>query len=482
MTESTAMPPEELRTALRGTRRRTLALVGGLTDAQLDVPPGDWVNPLVWELGHVAFFYDAFVRGHLDGVPPLRERAEEFYDSFDVHHHERWGLPLPARAEVLGYLQEVAEDLEGRLDRHCLEGRAYPYRLALRHEDMHNEAHVMMRALLGYPDPVPDPKPAIEAGPWPGDVEVAGGRYFVGAEPGGGAFVFDNEKWAHAVDLETFRIAKAPVTQAEFAEFVEDGGYERPELWGRQGRVWRERHGVVLPHGWSRAEDGAWQRRHFDGVCPLAPHQPMCQVSWHEAQAYCTWAGRRLPTEEEWEVAARVEPASGAYRAYPWGGAAESCANLDLVRSAPVDVAAFPEGDSAVGCRQMAGNVWEWTASAFYPFVGYLVDDAVPGVLRALVRARAWCCGAGRSRPGAPPGPTTPTATSSSPNAATCSPASGPAPKGSDPCLSKNGCGVVGGASEPRNRAAIRQEGDAPHRRRWGLTPSFSCHSLAAGK
>jgi iron(II)-dependent oxidoreductase len=178
-----------------------------------------------------------------------------------------------------------------------------------------------------------------------------------------------------------FRIARAPVTNAEFAAFVDDGGYQRRDCWSSQGWVWRTKAKAQHPLYWHR--DGQqWLRQHFDTLVPLEPHAPVAYVTWYEAEAYCNWAGRRLPTEAEWELAASAEPTAdgtgftGHKRRYPWGDTPPTpeLANLDARFLGCVDVGAFPAGDSAFGCRQMAGNIWEWTESAFYPFPGYLVD------------------------------------------------------------------------------------------------------------
>src|SRR5262249_32224355 len=184
-------------------------------------------------------------------------------------------------------------------------------------------------------------------------------------------FVFDNEKWAHPVEIAPFGIARAPVTQAEFARFVDDHGYERRELWSKEGWAWRARKEAEHPIHWRRSADG-WERRAFDQCVPLEPNWPMIHVNWYEATAWCRWAGRRLPTEAEWELAA----SSSEKRCYPWGDEAPTGerANLDARSLECVDVGAFPASDSAFGCRQMLGNVWEWTADAFLPYPGFVVD------------------------------------------------------------------------------------------------------------
>jgi iron(II)-dependent oxidoreductase len=193
-------------------------------------------------------------------------------------------------------------------------------------------------------------------------------------------FVFDNEKWAHEVDVKPFAIAKAAVSQAEYAEFVNDNGYERREFWDTAGWGWRQAQGRTHPVFW-RKRDGKWERRHFDQWVDLEPHKAVIHVSWYEAQAWCRWAGRRLPTELEWEVAAAGQPdgrggLSKVKRLYPWGDTPPQPqhANLDTQALGCVDVGAHPEGDSAFGCRQMLGNIWEWTSSDFTGYPGFTPD------------------------------------------------------------------------------------------------------------
>lgn len=367
-------------------RKRTLELVSDLADEQLIVPKMEIVNPFRWELGHVAFFYDVFLLRVLGSDRFLLEGAENLYDSFKVEHNDRWGLPLPSRGETLAYMRRVQDRVTRRLDHDPDAWETYLYLLSVLHEDMHGEAFTYMRQTLGYPEPqlsiareksIPV---GIGGGPLPGDVEIPGGTFQLGATPDA-PFVFDNEKWVHPVELRPFRIARAPGTNAQFAELVEDRGYLRRELWSHQGWVWRTKTGAERPVYWMPGENGRL-RRHFDRVVPLEPHHPVVHVNWYEAEAYCNWAGRRLPTEAEWELAASAEPTPDGKgiperkRRYPWGEdpPTPDRANLDSRYLGCVDVGAFPLGESAFGCRQMAGNVWEWTASAFYPFPGYIVD------------------------------------------------------------------------------------------------------------
>ncbi len=364
----------DLATAVVDARRRTCELVADLSDEQLRVPLLPIINPFLWEIGHVAWFQEKWVLRHAGGRPPLDGAADALYDSMAVAHDTRWNLALPSRQSILDYLQRVRDLVLDRLAQGDLTAEEeYFVRLATFHEDMHGEAFLYTRQTLAYPAPELSgtAAPTAEAGPWPGDVRVAGGRFVLGAEPGAEPFVFDNEKWGHGVEVQPFAIARAAVTAGEFAAFVEAGAYAEPNLWGPAGWAWRQAAAAEHPLYWRRGADG-WERRRFDRWEPLRPHQPVMHVSWYEAEAYCRWAGRRLPTEAEWELAAAGTPK----RRFPWGDEAAdgSQARLDAAGLAPADVGAYPAGDSAAGCRQMLGNTWEWTADDFGPFPGFVVD------------------------------------------------------------------------------------------------------------
>jgi len=355
-------------------RQRTLELVGDLGDGQWMVPVQETLNPFGWELAHVAYFWERFVLRDLDHVPSLRHDSDSLFDSSTVEHDTRWNNPLPPRIELLSYMQEVFNAIVRRLrEQPPSPDTLYRNLLSLFHEDMHAEAFTYMRQTVAYPPPqlaVASESPAV-GGACPGDVEVAGGTLMLGAARGSPHFVFDNEQWAHPVQIAPFKIARAPVTQSEFLAFVQDGGYARTEHWSEQGREWLRREGAAHPVYWRRFW-GRWQRRHFDEWLELEAHKPVAHVCWFEAEAYCNWAGRRLPTEAEWEMAAATEPGNaGRKRRFPWGDTPAPYANLDWRAMDTVDVGAFPEGDSAHGCRQMLGNVWEWTASDFEPFPGF---------------------------------------------------------------------------------------------------------------
>jgi iron(II)-dependent oxidoreductase len=291
----------------------------------------------------------------------------------------------------------------------------YFYLLATFHEGMHAEAIAYTRQTLGYAAPRFTQSESATVGDHPsgdlcsGDVEIPGGTFLIGATPDF-AFVFDNEKWAHAVEVKPFRIARAPVTNGEYLAFVEDGGYRKPQFWSAEGWHWLASDGAPQletsfakffnrdmrsrsepakskdklrhPMYWQREANGRWLQRIFDHDVPLGEKFPVLHVSWYEAEAYCRWAGRRLPSEAEWEFAASAEPSTDGRgisqhrRRFPWGDDPPTAerANLDWRNTGPVEVTAYPEGDSAFGCRQMIGNVWEWTADDFLPYPGFTID------------------------------------------------------------------------------------------------------------
>ncbi|MDI5891251.1 selenoneine synthase SenA [Halomonas rhizosphaerae] len=381
---------DELAEMLIDARTRSLALMRDTLEARELGPRLAIVNPPLWELGHLGFFHDHFALRGLYGLPDYQlADADRLFDSSSIAHDDRWALPLPSRDETLDYLSRVQQAMLERLpDGEASAAQSYVYQLTTLHEDMHGEAFLYTRQTLGDPAPdlgTPVPGQAPEehpeegpAGGLPGDVVIPGGRHRLGSDQAV-PFRFDNEKPPLEVEVAPFSIARAPVTNGEFAAFVEDGGYARRELWSEAGWQWREHQALQGPIYWRRDANGHWEERCFDRWLPLAPHQPVVHVSWHEAEAWCRWAGRRLPSEAEWEVAASRSPSADGgslapgKRRFPWGDAPPDAgwANLDGWRLGRLDVAALPEGDSAFGCRQMLGNVWEWTASPFAPFPGF---------------------------------------------------------------------------------------------------------------
>jgi iron(II)-dependent oxidoreductase len=315
-------------------RQYTSALVSDLDDAQWRVPRLQIVNPTLWEVGHVGWFMEYWcLRWRGAGQPPapsLLEHADRWYDSARVAHDTRWDLDLPSRAATLAYLADVLDATQERLA-HCDDHPAalYFFQLALYHEQMHGEALAYTRQTCAYPAPAAQRQAAPVAAS--GDVAVPGGSFEQGAPRSDDGFVFDNEKWTHVVALPPYAIARRAVRETEFAAFVADGGYLHSELWSAAGRTWLEATGARQPCYWRGSGADGWERRHFDRWMPIDSSTPMTHVTRFEAEAWCAWAARRLPTESEWECAALA------------GALGE------------------PE-------------VWEWTASPFAAYPGFQAD------------------------------------------------------------------------------------------------------------
>jgi iron(II)-dependent oxidoreductase len=401
----------DLIASMREFRARTLDLIADLNAEQLIGPRLAIVNPPLWEIGHIAWFAEYWILRHLRKQQPIIENGDQLYNSTDVAHDTRWELLLPSFADARRYMDEVFDRCVNDIDKTptLTSEEFYFYLLATFHESMHAEALAYTRQTLGYSAPhfsVNQTARNDSAGPFPGDAEVPGGTFLIGATPDF-PFTFDNEKWAHPVEIKPFRIARAPVTNGEFLAFVEDGGYRNSRFWSQQGWDWLQSGGVPQledsfakffnktiknsskapdsekisdhPMYWRCDANGRWQQRTFDSYVPLDEHLPVIHVSWYEAEAYSNWAGRRLPTEAEWEVAASGQPEgdglSDRRRHFPWGDDPPTAerANLDW-RSGLAEVGSYPSGDSAFGCRQMIGNVWEWTGDNFLPYPGFTVD------------------------------------------------------------------------------------------------------------
>jgi ergothioneine biosynthesis protein EgtB len=385
---------EQIIAWLADANQRTHGVYGDLDEGQQVGPQMAIVNPPRWEVGHVGWFTEKWVLRHVLGRDPIMANGDSFYDSIAIAHDRRWVLDLPTWEEAWRYLDAVSATVGDALS--CDpedEKLRYFARYAVCHHDMHNEALAYTRQTLGYAPPpclaTASCQPEIDDAPH-GDRRFPAGSLMLGASRDQD-FVFDNEKWEHEVAYEGFAMACSAVTQKQFLEFVEDGGYQKESCWDGEGSSWLAQIGATHPVYWRRNAHGGWERRWFDRWLPLEPELPVIHVNWHEANAFCHWAGRRLPTEVEWEVAAGKST-------YPWGEdpPGPTRANLDWQHGGCVPVAAYPSGESAAGCRQLMGNVWEWTSSTFRPYPGFVPDPyeeySEPWFeTRKVLRGGAWC-------------------------------------------------------------------------------------------
>jgi iron(II)-dependent oxidoreductase len=274
---------------LQASRANTLRATAQLDGARLLGPKLAIVNPPLWEIGHVGWFQERWcLRSRADGSlgESMLAHADRLYDSSAVAHDTRWDLPLPSLVQTRAYLAAVLEKVVARIEKEPENERlTYFARLATLHEDMHAEAFCYTHQTLGYRQPEFGARTATaspNSGPGP-ELVFEGGTLRMGVERGTKEFFFDNEKWAHDVEVAPFRISARPVSNGEYLDYVEETG-KAPRYW--------------------RNADGEWQERRFDRWQPLDRTAPVRHVDWNEARAYCRWRGRRLPTEAEWQMSA----------------------------------------------------------------------------------------------------------------------------------------------------------------------------------
>ncbi|AKU93250.1 ergothioneine biosynthesis protein EgtB [Vulgatibacter incomptus] len=356
---------DDLEQGLEEARRSTLRLVEGLTDAEARTQYDPAFSPLAWHLGHVAWQEERWALRHVGGQEPIDPRLDGIYDTFVSEKRSR-GRRLPPLEAIRAYAARVRESsLE--LLRHADPPAHGTFRFLAGHEHQHAETMAVVRLLAGLPlDSAGFAMPATPPAPTgPAFVEIPAGSFVLGAQ--GDLHAWDNEAKAHPVELPAYRIARDPVTNADWLAFMDDGGYADDRLWDDDGRRWRNEAKAVAPLHWSRSPSG-WTRRTLLGQRPVDPTHPVAHVSWHEASAFARFAGARLPTEAEWERAASW--AQGAKRRWPWGeGAPPDGVNIGLTigDTSPCEAHAA----SPCGARALAGNVWEWTSSFFDAYPGF---------------------------------------------------------------------------------------------------------------
>ncbi|SEK68505.1 iron(II)-dependent oxidoreductase [Blastococcus sp. DSM 46786] len=394
-------PPSSLRERLAGdlaaARARTLLLTDH-DEPELLRQHSPLLSPLVWDLAHIGQQEDLWLlrAGDARRTGLLPPDVEALYDAFTHPRAGRAKLPLLPPVEARGFCSEVRGRVLDRLDRLDDGDDPFDFAMVVSHEQQHDET--MLQALnlrtgpplLGAGSSLPPGRPGV-AGT---SVLVPGGPFVLGVDPAEEPFSLDNERPAHRVDVPAFRIGRVPVTNAEYAGFVADGGYAQPRWWSERGWRHRTEAGLERPQFWG--PDGT--RTRFGVVEELPPDEPVQHVTFFEAEAYAAWAGARLPTEVEWEKAAVWDPAAGRRRRFPWGAAepAGALANLGGAALRPAPVGAYPAGASAYGVEQLIGDVWEWTSSPFLPWPGFrpmlYADYSAPffgGDYRVL-RGGAW--------------------------------------------------------------------------------------------
>ncbi|GIH05169.1 hercynine oxygenase [Rhizocola hellebori] len=357
---------------LQRARRRSLCLTESVDDHDLVRQHSPLMSPLVWDLAHVGNQEELWLVRDVGGGEPVRSDIDHLYDAFKHPRGDRPSLPLLGPNEARRYVGTVRDRVLRLLDRVSLDDRplvrqAFAFGMIVQHEQQHDET-MLATHQLRQGDPVlaaaPPPASAI---PVNGEVLIKGGPFAMGTslEP----WALDNERPEHEVFVADFFIDRAPVTNRQYQEFIDDGGYDDSRHWSADGWQHRMTGGLTGPMHW--CGDGTYVR--FGRREPILPDEPVVHVCWYEAQAYAAWAGKRLPTEAEWEKAARHDPRTGRSRRYPWGDddPDSAHANLGQRHLSPAPVGAYPQGASPYGVHQLIGDVWEWTSSSFGGYPGF---------------------------------------------------------------------------------------------------------------
>ncbi|HTZ42729.1 MAG TPA: ergothioneine biosynthesis protein EgtB [Jatrophihabitans sp.] len=375
------LPAEALREhiarELARARARTGELTGAVDEEDLLRQHSPLMSPLAWDHAHIGNQEEIWLLRDVGGRTGVRTDIDEMYDAFRNARADRPALPLLTPGQARGYVRQVREEVLEVLSSTDLAARpltraGFVYGMVVQHEQQHDETMLATHQLRRTGPPLRAPAPdAPRVAGLPREVLVPAGGFGMGTSTE--AWALDNERPAHPVELLAYWIDTVPVSNADYLAFVEAGGYADQRWWSPAGWAYRQRADLTAPLFWHRDADGSWWRRSFGVDAPVDPAEPVLHVCQHEAAAYAAWAGRRLPTEAEWEKAARWDPSTGRSRRYPWGDAdpTPELANLGQRHLRPAPVGSYPAGASPLGVHQLIGDVWEWTSSTFQPYPGF---------------------------------------------------------------------------------------------------------------
>jgi iron(II)-dependent oxidoreductase len=359
---------------LTDSRARSLALLAPLDEPDLLRQINPLMSPLVWDLAHIGNYEELWLLRATMGAAELRPGLDRLYDAFEHPRATRPTLPILRPAEARGYLVDVRSRVLDALEASDLDGAeltrdGFVFGMVVQHEHMHDETMLATLQLRGESRtlPIDAPLPVGRPVSRHEDVLVPGGWHTKGTSTD--PYALDNERPAHQVHTGSFRLDRFPVRNRDYLEFVEAGGYEQPQHWDPRGWEHVQTSGRRRPMTW--AAEGTLTR--FGEVQPIDPDEPVQHVCFWEADAYARWAGRRLPTEQEWEKACGWDPVAERLRRYPWGDGEPTTelANLGGLSARPAQVGAYPAGASAYGVEQLVGDVWEWTSSGFDAWPGF---------------------------------------------------------------------------------------------------------------
>jgi len=391
---ATAPDRHGIEAELHRARSRTLALVDGLTPDEQCAPVSPLMSPFVWDLAHIGNYEELWLLREIDGRHAIDPSLDDLYNAFEHPRWERPSLPMLSPVEARAYNARVRDavvtllhdpglDLSPSSDTPLLRD-AFVYGMVIQHEHQHDETLLATHQLRGtaakppagvVPFPSPDTGTTASQAAVAPETFIEGGSFEMGTTRAATPWAYDNELGAHQRSVDPFWIDTVPVSNGTYLNFIEDGGYHNNRLWSPTGWAWRIEADLVAPQYWVREGQHDWSMLRFGQVLDLADHldEPVQHVCFHEAEAFATWAGRRLPTEPEWEKAARWDPATGVSFANPWGNGpwTSQHANLGQIHDGPAPVGSFPLGASPTGVLGLIGDVWEWTSTPFLSYPGF---------------------------------------------------------------------------------------------------------------
>ena len=363
-------------------RARTMDIVAPLEIEDYVIQTAEFMSPPRWHIGHTSWFFETVLQAH---KPAYEVYSEDFlfyfnsyYEGFGprIERPKRGTKSRPTVSETVAYRNHIDEQMLDFL-RSADEPVVKLVTLGLEHEMQHQELLVYdIKHLLCdqfQPEMQPPPESRVKV---KGMAEVEGGLFELGYK--GSEFAWDNEKPAHQVFLQDFAIDRALITNREYLDFIRDGGYQDFQWWFSEGWETVKREQWQAPLYWELHDD-EWMIRDFTGLYNAndRPEDPVSHVSYYEASAFAKWAGKRLPTEAEWEKAACYDAERKVKQRFPWGGNDPNSDNANLFENgfwSVAPVGAFPDGANPYGCQQMIGDVWEWTTSDYVPYPGFKTE------------------------------------------------------------------------------------------------------------
>ena len=362
------------------TRNRTLEIVKTLEKDDFVVQTAFYMSPPKWHLGHVSWIYEA-IMSKLDKnyefySKEFSEYLNSYYQQFGIPHDKgsRGIVSRPTVDQIFQYFNNVNQRVELFIKSKTLSDEDVRLiTMGFHHECQHQELLVydLQNLLADQYKPIKKSEKPIPVEIKQESVNINGGIYNMGYN--GEDYCYDIELPEHKVYLNDYKIDIFPVTNQQYLEFIEDGGYETYKYWLSDGWEKVKTNDWTAPMYWENI-DGNWMVQNFQGLRNVSPKEPVCHVSYYEAEAYCKWAGKRLPTEAEWEKAACWNENKKQKTVFPWGNDLPTQQNANLLEShiwRCTDIGSYPESHSHYGCHQMIGDVWEWTSSEFTGYPGF---------------------------------------------------------------------------------------------------------------